>query len=146
MVLQHCQYHKHNRAAIKWEESLKHALQSKIPQNKEHRETHLVTKPVLLTSIFLKSDVEKKDGSLQISRVTNLNSEYWKGNNVNKTFRISLTSDIKKTHESVTLYLQSIRVAVEKVVDSKHTLLFYLAWRWTAILKIKLHPFQKWLC
>lgn len=40
------------------------------------RSTYLVTKPVLLTSIFLKSEVEKKDGSLQISRVTNLNSEY----------------------------------------------------------------------
>lgn len=41
----------------------------------EKRSTHLVTKPVSLISIFLKRDAEKKDGSLQTSLVTNLNSD-----------------------------------------------------------------------
>jgi len=36
---------------------------------------NLFTKPVLLVSTFLKMEVEKNDGTLHISVVTNLNSE-----------------------------------------------------------------------
>jgi len=48
------------------------------------RSVYLVTKPVPLTSIFLKRAVEKNDGSLQTSLVTNLNSDITKKKLVNQ--------------------------------------------------------------
>lgn len=51
---------------------------SKITCATNTRSTYLVTKPVPLTSIFLKRTAEKNEGSLQISLVTDLNSVHAK--------------------------------------------------------------------
>lgn len=48
------------------------------------RSAYLPTKPVPLTSIFLKRDMEKNDGSLQTSLVTDLNSDMPKKELVNQ--------------------------------------------------------------
>ncbi len=48
------------------------------------RSAYLLTRPVLLTSIFLKRDMEKNDGSLQTSLVTDLNSDMPKKELVNQ--------------------------------------------------------------
>jgi hypothetical protein len=45
---------------------------------------HLVTKPELVTSIFLNKQLEKKDGSLQTSLVTVINPAHSQGNILEK--------------------------------------------------------------
>lgn len=60
-------------------------------------------------------------------------NRFWTLRPIFRTLNI-INDDIR-----VTLYLQSINVTIEKVVDSKHTLLFHLTWWWATIFKIKLH-------
>lgn len=67
-------------------------FKSRKKEEKDHG-NYLVTIPVQSASIFLKSAVEKNDGSLQISFVTGLNSESpWKCKLINSHYWLVICS------------------------------------------------------
>lgn len=67
--------------------------------------------PVLLTSIFLKREVEKNDGSLQTSFVIALNSAITEGE------LVSIEEMRHKLLRYLTMDLQSIQVSIINLID-----------------------------